>query len=287
MTTSNYFEDLPSILKKALIVNKKTEENLKDDIRILRKWFEDQPHLPETPSDQMITGFILFNKFNKEKVKEKLDMYYTMRSLYPELFEDKHPLLPNMQENMERVYYVPLPKATVDGYRVIIFRIPDGNTKTYNIYDFFAHTYNVTEVRLHEDYPLGDVLVYDLKNVKFGHLIQTTPSILKSFAIILKKVFNNNIKQIHFLNPIWLVEPVIALGKRMISQKLAQRFHFHKSRESLMEFIPPSILPKDYGGEESSLEELSALWKQKFTDYNERFDKLAELRVDESLRPKQ
>ncbi|KAG5886253.1 hypothetical protein JTB14_020816 [Gonioctena quinquepunctata] len=287
MTTSNYFEDLPSILEKALTVNNKTEENLKEDVGILRKWFADQPHLPETPSDQMITGFIIFNKFNKEKVKEQLDMYYTMRSLYPEYFQDKHPLLPHMQENMERMYFVPLPKATVDGYRVIVFRIPDGNTKTFNVYDFFAHTYNVTEVRLHEDYPLGDVLVYDFKNIKFGHLIQTTPSVLLNNAAIFKKAFNNNIKQIHYLNFIWFLEPVIALCKRMISKKLAERIHVHKSLESLMEFIPRSILPKDYGGEESSLEELSALWKQKFTDYNERFDELAELRVDESLRPKQ
>ncbi|KAG5886251.1 hypothetical protein JTB14_020815 [Gonioctena quinquepunctata] len=58
-------------------------------------------------ADQMITGFIIFNKFNKEKVKEQLDMYYTMRSLYPEYFQDKHPLLPHMQENMERINEIP------------------------------------------------------------------------------------------------------------------------------------------------------------------------------------
>ncbi|KAG5886254.1 hypothetical protein JTB14_020817 [Gonioctena quinquepunctata] len=286
MTTSNYFEDLPLILEKALTIHKKTEENLKEDIRILKKWFEGQPHLPEIPTDQMITAFIIFNKFNTENVKQKLDMYYTMRSLYPEYFRNKHPLLPHMQENLEKVYSIPLPKATTEGYRVIICRLSDRNTEIFNIYDFFAQLYNVIEVRLHEDHHLGDVLVYDFKGVKFGHLVQTTPSILRNNTAIFKKVFNNKIKQMHILNTMWFVDPVIALSKRLMSRKLGQRIHVHKSMESLKEFISPSILPKDYGGEESSLEELSALWNQKFTDYNERFDKLANIRVDESLRPK-
>nr|XP_023013370.1 alpha-tocopherol transfer protein-like [Leptinotarsa decemlineata] len=166
-----------------------------------------------------------------------------------------------------------------------MFHLDDDNPGNFNIYNFFAHTYNLTELRMHEDYPLGDIIVYDFKNVKLGHLTQATPTIMKNTSTILENAFNSHIKQVHFLNYPSIAEPLIVLAKQLLNPKISQRFHFHKSEEDIRKFIPIEVLPKDYGGKERSLKELNAIWKQKFADYKERFDKLDQLRVDEALRP--
>lgn len=43
------------------------------------------------------------NKFSVETAKQKLDMYYSIRTLVPEIFQDKHPKLPFMKETADTV----------------------------------------------------------------------------------------------------------------------------------------------------------------------------------------
>ncbi|KAG5886263.1 hypothetical protein JTB14_020826 [Gonioctena quinquepunctata] len=100
---STYFENISYALDKGLEVNGKTKENLREDINIIKEWVATQPHLPEIPNDLMITNFLLMNKFSIENVKQKIDMYYTMRKLFPDFFVNRHPLSPDMMENMDKV----------------------------------------------------------------------------------------------------------------------------------------------------------------------------------------
>ena len=43
--------------------------------------------------DARIRNFLNLNKFSIEKTKVKIDMYYTIRSITPELFEVSNPKL--------------------------------------------------------------------------------------------------------------------------------------------------------------------------------------------------
>ncbi|XP_023024466.1 retinol-binding protein pinta [Leptinotarsa decemlineata] len=279
-----YFENISRVLERGLKVNNKTEEDLKENIMIVKKWVETQPHLPEMPDDHMITSFLIMNKFSVENVKQKIDMYYTMRSLYPDYFENKHPLSPCMQDTMDKMCFIPMPKATDEEYRVIIFCIFEENADL-NIINFYSLLYNVIEVRMKEDYNVGDIMVYDCKNLNLGHLAQCTPTQIKNYSTILEKAFNNNIKQIHLLNYPSFAEPVINLARRLLNPKIAQRFFFHKSTDTIQDYVSKDILPKDYGGTGLTLREYNEIWRQKFTDYKERFDILNTLRVNEELRP--
>lgn len=48
--------------------------------------------------DQFILTYLRGCKFSLEKTKEKLDMYYTMRTLLPEYFKNRDPLQPEIQK---------------------------------------------------------------------------------------------------------------------------------------------------------------------------------------------
>ncbi|KAG5886262.1 hypothetical protein JTB14_020825 [Gonioctena quinquepunctata] len=281
---STYFENISHALDKGLEVNQKKKVNLREDVNTMKKWAATQPHLPEIPNDLMITNFLLMNKFSIENVKQKIDMYYTMRRLFPEFFEDKHPLNSAMIENMDRVAYLPMPKATKYGYRVIVFHLSDDYPE-FNVYKFFGQFFNLMEVRLQEDYRNGDIIIYDFENLTLGHLAQSTPTLIKNYSTILEKVFNSNIKQLHCLNYPLFAETFIKMSKRLLNPKLANRFHFHRAIETIADFVPLEILPKDYGGHDISLKEINEIWKRKFADYKDRFNTLDKLRVNEALRP--
>ncbi|KAG5881555.1 hypothetical protein JTB14_028172 [Gonioctena quinquepunctata] len=273
------------ILELCLERNNKTEDELKEDIHIIREWVKNQPHLPEVPSDRVITNFLLLNKFSIENTKQRLDMYYTMRSLFPDFFQDKHPLSSHMLKTMDLMYFLPLPEATEGGYRVVVLYVADDDPTKFDGYNYLAHTHNVYEQRLHKDYLTGDIFIFDLSRIKMGHISQFTPIALKKISTTLEKTYSNQVKQIHVVNYPSFAEPLIAMVRRILNPKIAQRFHFHQDIHSIRDSIPSYILPKDYGGEELSLAELNEIWKEMFANCREKFDDRDRLRVKEELRP--
>lgn len=63
--------------------------DVKNYVLAIRAWLETQPHLPKDMDDFRLTTFLRGCKFSLEKVKNKLDMYYTMRSAFPEIFSNR------------------------------------------------------------------------------------------------------------------------------------------------------------------------------------------------------
>ncbi|KAJ8977847.1 hypothetical protein NQ317_004627 [Molorchus minor] len=150
----------------------RTKEEFKEGVDTLKVWLKTQPHLPESPSDEMLECFYVLSKFSVESAKLKLDMYYSIRSILPEFYENKNPKLPNMQKIANVTCTIPLPKLTKDGYRVVLTKWLDDDPENFNPYDFFSHINSVAEVRLQEDVSIGDIVIYDLGLVKFGHFLK-------------------------------------------------------------------------------------------------------------------
>lgn len=278
--------------EKLLITNReavresfgKSEKDVKADIGIIRDWFKTQPHLPETPDDGMIELFLVTNKFSIERTKQKLDMYYTIRTLIPEIYEDSNPQAPRMQNVDKMGVFVPLPKMSKELYRVYIMKMT-GPPEDFDTYTFFANALNVMEVRIHHDTSLGDVYILDYEHLKMGHVVKMTPSHIKKALTIAEKVFSNRIKSIHMVNYPSYIDTLMSIGKALLKPKILARLHLHNTSQELHEYLPRDILPKDYGGDELSLQELNDLWKTNLKEHADRFDKLDKMKVKEELRP--
>ncbi|KAJ8977846.1 hypothetical protein NQ317_004626 [Molorchus minor] len=272
-------------LNYVLKQSNKTKEEFREGVDVLKAWLGTQPHLPETPSDEMLECFYVLSKFSVEGAKQKLDMYYSIRSIVPDFYENKNPKLPNMQRIAKVTCTIPLPKLTKDGYRVILTKWLDDDPDNFDPYDFFSQINNVAEVRLQEDLPIGDIVINDLDLFKLGHFIKFTPTCLKKIFVIVEKVYGNRLKGIYYINPPPFMDRLVSLLKPLMKPKLARRLHVFKATDELYDYIPRDILPKDYGGEELSLKQFRGLWKQKFAEYKDRFDALETFKIDEDLRP--
>lgn len=107
---------LPKELQeKAIIELGEVPNRIQEDVKQIREWIQKQPHLKIKNGknllyifsivvdfniildDQWILSFLRACKFSLQRTKEKLDLYYTLRSLSPELFPKENPITPNMQ----------------------------------------------------------------------------------------------------------------------------------------------------------------------------------------------
>ncbi|CAH2000179.1 unnamed protein product [Acanthoscelides obtectus] len=280
-------KDRDERLKMALRSQEKTLEQLQVDVNIIKEWLKNQKHLPEMPHDHMIQNFLLLNKFSIEATKQKLDMYYTLRGVLPEVFENKHPNLPHMQQNMKAIYIFMLPKLTDDGNSIAVMRIASENSNILELdpYMIFAHMYNVVEVRLHEDVALGDICIYDMAYFPIRQIARLNPVLMRKGTIPLEKIYSSRVKAIHILHAPGYAEPLIKLIRQLLNPKLAERIHIHDSVDGLKKFLPNNVLPKDYGGDLPPLQEINESWMKAFEKYSDRFDTIAKLKVNEQLRP--
>jgi hypothetical protein len=82
-------ETLAEIAKNEL---NETPERLESELKALKKWVMITPHIYANTDDQFLTAFLRGCKFSLEKAKLKLDTYYTLQTIIPEMKERRDPL---------------------------------------------------------------------------------------------------------------------------------------------------------------------------------------------------
>ncbi|XP_072393925.1 uncharacterized protein [Diabrotica undecimpunctata] len=225
----------------------KNKKSVEQDVRIISDWLETQGHLSEKAVDTMITHFLVNNNFSIEKTKQSLDMYYSIRTIMPEVFQNTLPLSSATKDIYEELTVFPLPKLTPDLRRVIFFKC-NGNPEKMNADKSLALLSHINEVQIWEDLSLAEIYILDYSNVKLGHLTKSPPQLFR---------------KLDFIYEIFV----------------------HSSLSEFYKFIPRDILPKEYGGEEKSINDLKELWTETLLRHKSRFEKLESIVVQESQRP--
>lgn len=67
-------------------------ERIQSDIDALRSWITRTPHLKSRTDDQFLVAFLRGCKYSLEKAKQKLDLFYTVRTHAPELIKNRDPM---------------------------------------------------------------------------------------------------------------------------------------------------------------------------------------------------
>lgn len=64
-------------------------ERIDEDIATLREWISKQPHLKARTDDQLLVAFLRGCKYSLEKTKQKVDNFYAMRNVVPEIYKNR------------------------------------------------------------------------------------------------------------------------------------------------------------------------------------------------------
>ncbi|XP_034828357.1 alpha-tocopherol transfer protein-like [Maniola hyperantus] len=284
---------LPILKEKARKEINEEPNRIGLDICAIREWLGKQPHLKSVnPSDQWIVSFLRGNKYSLEKTKSKLEMYYTLRSLLPEIFCNRNPFDPIAQDILKLGIFLPLTTLErEDSRRITLNRLNIVESSNNRLIDVFKVTFMIIEILILEDDNFviaGKDLVVDLNGVGIRTFSQFTPAVAKQTAAISEKALPVRLNSSHLLNTSTAFESVYSMFRMILSEKWKKRFNvYSRNLEAMYDVIPRTILPKEYGGMSGTIQELTDYWKIKVESYSDYFLREEVVRSDEALRPGQ
>jgi len=228
------------------------------DIKILREMVQAVPDFNPRTDDAFLLRFLRCRKFDTSRAFGVLKHYYRQRAHYPTLYSELYPSteLRTFDLNLQTV----LPDRDSTGASVFIFKGGLWNPKKMPS----AHVFRANVLCLEQaildpvTQVTGIVAVMDMNGFGLTHLRYCPPNHLKKVVALIQDCFPARFKAIHFVNEPAIFSVLFGLVRPFLSQKLQNRIHFHGSDyESLYDYLPPSILPEEYGGDRGPMDNSS------------------------------
>jgi len=265
-----------------------TESSRRRGFDELKRWAEENPHLHVRTEEKYLLPFLRVAKFDLEKAKKKLSNFYIMRRDRTEWYDDRDPRKPQIQEGVKKASFVIL-KKTFEHQLVVIVRPMIHDPRTHHMDDVVKCGLMILDVAVMEEelaQIYGVIAIIDMANLSFGHLKQMTPNRIKHIVNSWQN-FHCRPQRIEFVNAPSFINVVLDVFKKFMTAKLKQRtFICHDGFSSLAKFLDVGILPKDYGGEDGTLEELGEYWREKLISYSDWFAEDARYRPEPEKKSK-
>ncbi|XP_068620794.1 uncharacterized protein [Battus philenor] len=277
--------ELADIAKTELNENPKQTP---DDVKHLKEWIMKQPHLKARTDDQWLVAILRGCKFSLERVKAKLDLYYTLRTTSPEVTLRLKPTEMKFLDFLRLGTCIILPKPKTGLYpRVILIRAGRYDPEVNSVADIMCILYYLVQILVVEDDTatvLGTKIVVDYDGVTLNHLMQANPNLLKKIVAVSQDSLPLRLKGSHHLNVPSGIEVIFKLVSSFLNEKARQRLKIHKNAEELFEHVPKEIVPSEYGGSGSTVEEIIEYWADKIIEYKSWMEVEEKLGTDESKR---
>ncbi|XP_070491079.1 uncharacterized protein [Chironomus tepperi] len=255
-----------------------------------REWIRKSPHLRARTDDQFLVSFLRGSKYSLERAKQKLDMFYTVREHSPEFFKDRDPAKMNVREYMQINAMFALPTSWSEGAPRVIFSRSGGyDPSKYKLEDIMKCFTLIGDLLHEEDDQMiisGQINVVDLKHASIAHFTAFTPQMMKKMTVMMQDASPFRLKAIHYINVPSFFEKMFAVFKQFLNEKTKSRIHIHGSDlESLYKFIPKHILPKEYGGDGDTVDNIMKYWEDKiYANRQLLVDQTTKYGVDEKKR---
>ncbi|XP_052756841.1 alpha-tocopherol transfer protein-like [Galleria mellonella] len=277
------------LAEKARVELNEDPKRLTEDLQHIKNWLAKQPHIRARTDDQWLTVFLRGCKFSLERVKEKLDLYYTIHTAAPELFRVKH-TDPLFEEIFNLKLLIVLPKLPApDSPLISIFRPGMYDPQKYNITDIMSVTNTMQKIMLVDNdnaSVAGFRFIMDLEGASMAHFLQMSPTLMKKGAVYSQDASPVRMKGFHYLNTPPGFETFFNFIKGLLNEKNRSRLYVHnKNYEELYKYIPKDILPIEYGGTGGTIDEIMDSWRRKIQEYNSWLEEDRKYGVDESKRP--
>ncbi|KAI8045133.1 hypothetical protein M5D96_001312, partial [Drosophila gunungcola] len=217
------------------------------NVSTIQTWIGKSPHLKAPTDEQLILAFLRRCRFSQEETKRRIDNYYSLRSVFPEVLGSRQvdeALLTQLQRG-------------IHGPRVIISQFRNIDAKKSNPREAFKLVFIMLELLALECDNAsisGVVWVADARDVTMEQMLQYDP-------FLLKKAFA-------------LVDQCIPL----------RFFAVHKKSEDLYQHLPRDAMTIEYGGTNGYQAEAVDYWRQKLQDNKEYLAKDAQYGTNERLR---
>ncbi|XP_058830845.1 retinol-binding protein pinta-like [Topomyia yanbarensis] len=279
-----------ALSKKAHLELNERPERIEEDLNALRQWIAKSPHIRSRIDDQFLVCFLRGCKYSLERAKEKLDMFYTVRTMSPELIRSRDPLDPKILEIIRLGVGLPLPNTeTPDSPRVLLIRPAAYDPSCFTIEEVIRISTMANDIMMIEDDNFviaGQIGILDLANVTMAHFLQFTPSFVKKMTMMSQEASPLRQKGFHYINTPHGFEVVFNMFKTFMSEKNKSRLYVHgHDLDSLYRHVPKRLLPLEYGGDAGPIQDIIDQSVEKMLSYRDYFLQEDQYGTDESKRP--
>ncbi|KAB7496406.1 Clavesin-2 [Armadillidium nasatum] len=255
----------PTTLSKELLEQAQRELNedpkrVREDIEHIRQWIKKQPHLHIRTDDAFILRFLRGCKFSLEKTKQKIDMHFTLKAMVPEWYRGRDPEDPVTREILKRGIMVALKDLDNKNRRVLIMR-NNYDAKEYELSVLNKAIYMLGDVfyeidEIHQ--VTGLVMIMDLKDSTMAHFLLYPPAVMKKAMVLWQDGYCARHKGMYYINMNSAFETMFKAFSVFFNEKMKKRLKVYGADyEEIYKDIPKRIMPKEYGGEAGTMEEIA------------------------------
>ncbi|XP_046141074.1 uncharacterized protein LOC114879609 [Osmia bicornis bicornis] len=236
---------------------KENPELKEEDVQMLRDWCKKQPYLPPITDTELAT-FLHSNYYRMEPTKATIDTYYTVRTHVPEFFSNRDPLgNKDLRKSFQTITMQILDKKTPEGYSILYGALRDPEPSNYVYNDGTKFLTMVVDLWLYiEGTTPGHIILFDMKNVVFGHAARLSPMGLKKYLYYLQEGLPVRLKGLHFMNITSVMDVILNMMKPFMKKELLDMLHTHTNLETLSKFLPLDALPNETGGKAGAIAQL-------------------------------
>ncbi|XP_076634484.1 retinaldehyde-binding protein 1 [Colletes latitarsis] len=253
----------PEARAVALKELRETEENVKQGILELKKYLEEDKTIYYKTDDDFLLIFLRPCKFYAKSAYELMRRVAEFKEKNSTLFDN---LMPADEKSaiLENNVVNVLKGIDHKGRRVLLVNC--GKTwdpSRVSADQILRLFYLVHEVAMLEPETqiFGTVVIMDFEALAMKQVMGFTPSFSMKLLTFIQDAMPLRLKEIHIVKQPFLFNMVWQMFKPFVREKLKKRMFFHGSKmASLHTHIPPSHLPKNYGGDLPEIDYTSADW---------------------------
>ena len=275
---------------------KEDVDKLEEDIVSLQHWIKTQPHMSSIRQDsQFLRLFLRGCDYNLDTTKDKLDLFFSVRTNLPAWFSDWDPQEENIKQVMKAGVYLPMRGFDKEGRYVILIRqslVDPDNMISDDCYKVFLMLLTLAMEGNVQACTRGVVVVSDQDGVGAGHALMMTPTVLKRQTVVFQDAFPMTNKtliknsRLIMMNAPTLIQKLLKTVLSYMDEqyrtmvKIIPRGNY----EALKAEVGDEILPVEYGGSNGTVDDIKNFWIEEVDNQAEFLKKQTTYRTDESLR---
>lgn len=277
------------------VVFNENDEQVGKDLSDIKHWISSTPHMVNTRTDDLFLKLFLRGcNYNVKDTKEKLDMYFTVRSLLPNWFDNWDPTEANLQKIIRAGVFLPLQGYDKLGRYSILVRMGQIDPcimAAEDCYKVFIMIFNMVLEGNVQAQTKGMSLIVDMEGMGACHSTMMNPNLLKKLVIVFQEAYPMDseilvdLSRLYFLNMPKILEKLFSIFLSFLNKRYKKMMKIQdKDCSTMSEEMGEDILPGEYGGSNRTCDELTSFWEEELTRQTPWLMAQRDFKTDESAR---